>query len=97
MALSRPRLGQEPGSGAGNGCVQVQAEEISRAQADKAPDDYIRRENVSALAVMVVLAAAALFGIISAIITYIILGAVVVFYWVIIAFEREGIAARRRS
>jgi len=59
--------------------------------------DFIRRENVTAVGVMAVLAAAALLGIISAILTYIVLGVVVVFYWLIIAFEREGISARKRS
>jgi uncharacterized membrane protein len=59
--------------------------------------EYILRENLTAVAVMIVLATAALLGILSAVITYVILGAVVVFYWLIIAFEREGISARRRS
>ena len=60
-------------------------------------DAYIRRENVTAVAVSLVVAAAALLGIVAAWITYVILGAIVLFYWAIIAFEREGISARRRS
>jgi len=59
--------------------------------------EFIRRENFTAVGVMLVLAASALFGIINAIITYIILGLIVVFYWLIIAFEREGVSARKRS
>lgn len=60
-------------------------------------DEFIRRENITSVALMVVLAAAALLGIVSAAITYLILGVVVVFYWVIIAFDREGVSARPRS
>jgi uncharacterized membrane protein len=60
-------------------------------------DAYIRRENATAVAVSLVVAAAALLGIVAAWITYVILGAIVLFYWAIIAFEREGISARRRS
>ena len=46
---------------------------------------------------MAVLALATLLGIINAVFTYIILGVVVVFYWMIIAFNREGVSARQRS
>ncbi|MCB2222803.1 MAG: DUF1211 domain-containing protein [Actinobacteria bacterium] len=68
-----------------------------RLVAEHMTTEYIVRENVTAAVVMLILAAASLLGIVSAIITYLILGAVVVFYWLIIAFEREGISARRRS
>lgn len=60
-------------------------------------DEYIRRENITAVVVSLLLAAAALLGIVAAAITYVILGAIVLFYWLIIAFEREGISARRRT
>ncbi len=60
-------------------------------------DEFIRRENITAMAVTLILAVAALLGIIAAWITYVILGAIVLFYWAIIAFEREGVSARRRS
>ena len=60
-------------------------------------DQFIRTENISSLALMTVLALATLLGIISAVLTYIILGVVVVFYWTIIAFNREGVSARQRS
>lgn len=60
-------------------------------------EEFIRRENLTAVAVTVLLAIAALLGIIAAVYTYVILGFVVLFYWLIIAFEREGISARRRT
>lgn len=60
-------------------------------------DEFIRRENITALVVTAMLAIAALLGIIAAVFTYVILAVVVVFYWLIIAFEREGVSARRRT
>ncbi|MBU1865751.1 MAG: DUF1211 domain-containing protein, partial [Actinobacteria bacterium] len=48
-------------------------------------EEFIRRENLTAVAVTVLLAIAALLGIIAAVYTYIILGFVVLFYWLIIA------------
>jgi uncharacterized membrane protein len=59
--------------------------------------DFIRRENTTALVLMAILAAAAVLGIVAAWITYVILGTIVLFYWVIIAFDREGVSARRRA
>ncbi|MCJ7726260.1 MAG: TMEM175 family protein [Acidimicrobiia bacterium] len=60
-------------------------------------DAFIRRENITAAAVTILLAIAAVLGIINAAFTYIILALVGVFYWLIIAFEREGVSFRRRT
>ncbi len=60
-------------------------------------DGFIRTENITSLALVAVLSVATLLGILSAVLTYIILGVVVVFYWVIIAFNREGTSARSLS
>ena len=68
-----------------------------RLVAEDMSDAFIRRENITAVLVTLVLAGAALLGIVAAWITYVILGLVVLFYWTIIAFEREGVSARRRS
>ena len=59
--------------------------------------EFIRRENTTAVALMVVLAVAAILGIVAAWITYVILGVIVLFYWVTIALDREGVSARPRS
>ena len=57
---------------------------------------FIKAENLSAALVLVILGIAAALGYFSAIYTYAILGAVVVFYWTITAMNREGVSARRR-
>jgi len=58
---------------------------------------FIRAENRGALVVLVVMGSAAALGYFSAIYTYAILGATVIFYWTITALNREGVSARRRE
>jgi uncharacterized membrane protein len=58
---------------------------------------FIRSENLGALVVLALIALSAGLGYFSAIYTYSILGAVVVFYWTITALNREGVSVRRRE
>lgn len=58
---------------------------------------FIRKENMTALVLLAMLAAATMLGFISPFYTYTILGVLVVFYWVTIALDREGVSARRRA
>jgi hypothetical protein len=58
---------------------------------------FIRRENLSAAVLLTVLALAAGLGYFTPYVTYIVLGVLVTFYWVITALNREGVSARRGS
>jgi uncharacterized membrane protein len=57
---------------------------------------FIRRENTIAVWLLAVLAMGAGLGFISPFFTYAMLGTLVVFYWVTIALDREGVSARRK-
>jgi len=57
---------------------------------------FIRRENSVALWLLAVLAIGAGLGFINSFFTYAVLGTLVVFYWVTIALDREGVSARRK-
>jgi uncharacterized membrane protein len=57
---------------------------------------YIRGENRAAIVMLVIVATGASLGYISPFYTYAILGALVMFYWVITALNREGVSAVRR-
>lgn len=57
---------------------------------------FIRRENTIAVWLLAVLAMGAGLGFISPFFTYATLGTLVVFYWVTIALDREGVSARRK-
>jgi len=59
-------------------------------------DTFIRRENIIAVWLLLVLAAAAALGFINPVLTYSVLGILVTFYWVTIALDREGVSARRK-
>jgi uncharacterized membrane protein len=64
---------------------------------DEMTDAFIRRENLTAVGLLSVLAAAAVLGIVDPLITYLVLGTVVAFYWVMIGFNREGVSASPRA
>lgn len=57
--------------------------------------EFIRRENLSAVLLLVALAAAAGIGYFTPYATYVILGVLVTFYWAVTALNREGVSARR--
>ncbi|MBN2114397.1 MAG: DUF1211 domain-containing protein [Acidimicrobiia bacterium] len=60
-------------------------------------DGFIRRENWSALGILVVLGAGAGLGYIGSAYTYAVLGASIAYYWVMTALNREGASAARRG
>jgi len=57
--------------------------------------EFVQRENTMAALLMVMLALAAFLGTFTPRATYIILGVLVTFYWVVTALNREGVSARR--
>ncbi len=57
---------------------------------------FIRRENFISVWLLLVLAVGASLGFINPFLTYSVLGFLVVFYWVTIALDREGVSARRK-
>ena len=57
---------------------------------------FIRRENTIAVWLLVVLAIGAGLGFINPFFTYAMLGSLVVFCWVVIALDREGVSAGRK-
>ena len=59
--------------------------------------EFIRRENVSALGILFVLAAGAGLGYIGSTYTYAVLAVAVTYYWVMTALNREGASATRRG
>ncbi|HLA68014.1 MAG TPA: TMEM175 family protein [Acidimicrobiia bacterium] len=59
--------------------------------------EFIRRENVSALGILFVLAAGAGLGYIGSSYTYAVLAVAVTYYWVMTALNREGASATRRG
>jgi len=59
-------------------------------------DAFVRRENIIAVWLLLVLAAATALGFIHPVLTYSVLGVLVAFYWVTIALDREGVSARRK-
>ncbi|MEX1206977.1 MAG: TMEM175 family protein [Acidimicrobiia bacterium] len=58
---------------------------------------FIRRENLSALVLLVVLFVAAALGYIGSVFTYAVLAVVITYYWLATAFNREGVSAARRA
>ena len=58
---------------------------------------FIRRENRSAMVILVVLAAGAGLGYIGSAYTYAVLGVAIAYYWVMTALNREGVSAARRG
>ncbi len=58
---------------------------------------FIRRENLSASVLLALLAAGTLLGIVNSVWTYLVLGTVVVFYWVTTIANREGVSVHRRA
>jgi uncharacterized membrane protein len=58
---------------------------------------FIRRENWSAVGILFVLAVGAGLGYVGSIYTYAVLGAAIVYYWVMTAMNREGASAARRG
>jgi len=59
-------------------------------------DAFIRRENIIAVWLLLILASATALGFINPVLTYSVLGILVTFYWVTIALDREGVSARRK-
>lgn len=57
---------------------------------------FIRRENTIAVWLLLALATGAALGYINPFFTYAVLGSLVIFYWVTIALDREGVSARRK-
>lgn len=58
---------------------------------------FIRRENISALVLLMLLATGTLLGMVNAVWTYVVLGMVIVFYWVTTIANREGVSVHRRT
>lgn len=58
---------------------------------------FIRRETWSAVGLLVLLGTGTLLGMINSVLTYAVLGAVIIFYWVITISNREGLSAHARA
>jgi len=58
---------------------------------------FIRSENRTSLGLLAVLGVGAALGFVNPFLTYSVLGALVTFYWITIALDREGVSARRRT
>jgi len=58
--------------------------------------EFIRRENRSALVILIVLGVGAALGYVGASYTYAVLGLAITYYWVMTALNREGVSAARR-
>jgi uncharacterized membrane protein len=67
-----------------------------RLVAQDLSSDFIRRENLTAIGLLGILAVAALLGYFTPYLTYIILGVLVLYYWVVTLLNREGVSARPR-
>jgi uncharacterized membrane protein len=58
---------------------------------------FIRRENWSAVGLLAILFVAAALGYFGSMLTYIVLGVVITYYWVATALNREGVSAAHRD
>lgn len=61
------------------------------------PASFVRRENLSALGLLTLLAGGTLLGFINSVWTYAVLGSIIVFYWTTALLNREGVSVHRRS
>ena len=82
---------------AANAVTFAYASRGRRLVASDLSSGFIRRENGSAVALLAILAVASSLGYVTPYATYVILGVLVTFYWVITALNREGVSARRHS